>query len=85
MARSDLEDTVREALWEYDEEIDWLEDIITSAYGKTPTNDNIYHIVYTMPFDDVLDAIKYGFNDTEVRERTYTYLQANPKLFGETE
>lgn len=63
---------------------DSLHDIVFDAFDGIVVNEHrLWSVFFKIPNDDILDALKYGFSDTEVRESVYTYMKANPQLFLE--
>lgn len=80
-----LESRIRNTFWlEMDQsDKDSLYDIVFGSYEISVDESNLRIIFNRIPFDDILDALKYGFMDTEVRESIHTYLKANKQLILE--
>ena len=58
------------------EELDPLHDVIVMATDKVPTETELKDCVRQLPWHIVSEAISYGWNDTEVRENAYRYIES---------
>lgn len=79
-----LESRIRNAYWlEIDKhDKDCLHDTVFNAINVMVDDNQLRTIFNKIPFDDILDALKWGFGDTEVRGSIYTYIKANKELFS---
>lgn len=80
-----FESRIRKLYFENIDEHDFmsLSDILFEVFGNevSCSYEKIEDLFYKIPFDDILDAMKWGFGDTEVRESIHTYLKTNKELF----
>lgn len=71
---------VREAFWNNTPEghydLSQLHDVlVVSDIVEEPTQDQIKAFFMMLPADIIGSALSWGFSDTEVRERTYEFVQ----------
>jgi len=50
---------------------------VVSDIVKEPQPEQIKAFFMTLPADIIGSALSYGFSDTEVRERTYEFVEQN--------
>lgn len=73
---------VREAFWhntpEGHHDLRQLHDLLlVSHISEEPTYDQIKSFFMMLPADIIGSALSWGFSDTEVRERTYEFVERN--------
>ena len=73
---------VREAFWhntpEGHHDLSQLHDVlVVSDIAEEPTADQIKAFFMMLPADIIGSALSWGFSDTEVRERTYEFVEQN--------
>jgi hypothetical protein len=62
-----------------DEDFPSLHDVVYEVTGYSYTNEELLKIFIKLPEDILLDAAKWGMNDTVVRDNIYEHLEKELK------
>lgn len=65
-----------------EQELNIIQDILGqfTNFEKQFSKEQLENFVKNLPEDILLEGLKWGFSDTEVREKIYSYIEQNKSL-----